>query len=285
MANVLQSGIASVERVFELLDADEQEPDAAEPLTDPRPRGRVEFDHVSFSYDPTPAHPGPVAGGRARPDGRHRGPHRRRQDHAGQPHHALLRARRRRHPRSTGSTSPRCARRELRSNIGMVLQDTWLFGGTIRDNIAYGNLDATEEQILEAARATLRRPLRALAARRLRHHPRRRGHQRQRRREAAPHHRPRLPRQPDDPHPRRGHQLGRHPHRGAHPGGDGGAALAAHQLRDRPPALHHPRRRHHPGDGRRADRGAGQPRRAARRGGAYSNLYNAQFTAAAAEVV
>ena len=45
-------------------------------------------------------------------------------------------------------------RHELRSNIGMVLQDTWLFGGTIRDNIAYGNLEATEEQILEAARAT-----------------------------------------------------------------------------------------------------------------------------------
>src|SRR5919201_1822901 len=43
---------------------------------------------------------------------------------------------------------------ELRANIGMVLQDTWLFGGTIRDNIAYGNLDATDEQILAAARAT-----------------------------------------------------------------------------------------------------------------------------------
>jgi ATP-binding cassette subfamily B protein len=45
-------------------------------------------------------------------------------------------------------------RSELRSNIGMVLQDTWLFGGTIRDNIAYGNPNATDEQILEAARAT-----------------------------------------------------------------------------------------------------------------------------------
>ncbi len=44
-------------------------------------------------------------------------------------------------------------RRELRSQFGMVLQDTWLFGGTIRDNIAYGRPDATEEQILEAARA------------------------------------------------------------------------------------------------------------------------------------
>jgi ATP-binding cassette subfamily B protein len=45
-------------------------------------------------------------------------------------------------------------RSDLRSNIGMVLQDTWLFGGTIRDNIAYGNLDATDEQIVEAAKAT-----------------------------------------------------------------------------------------------------------------------------------
>src|SRR6187402_1820030 len=45
-------------------------------------------------------------------------------------------------------------RHELRSNIGMGLQDTWMFGGTIRENIAYGNLDATEEQILEAAKAT-----------------------------------------------------------------------------------------------------------------------------------
>ena len=45
-------------------------------------------------------------------------------------------------------------RSELRSNIGMVLQDTWMFGGTIRENIAYGNLEASEEQIVEAARAT-----------------------------------------------------------------------------------------------------------------------------------
>ncbi len=56
--------------------------------------------------------------------------------------------------RSTASTSRRCDASELRENMGMVLQDTWLFGGTIRENIAYGNLDATEEQILEAARAT-----------------------------------------------------------------------------------------------------------------------------------
>ena len=111
-------------------------------------------------------------------------------------------------------------RAELRSHIGMVLQDTWLFGGTIRDNIAYGNPDATEETILEAARATYVDRFVHSPARRLRHADQRRGRQHQRRPEAAAHDRPRLPRRPLDPHPRRGHQLGRHPHRGAGAGGD-----------------------------------------------------------------
>ena len=111
-------------------------------------------------------------------------------------------------------------RQALRSEIGMVLQDTWLFGGTIRDNLAYGNPDATEEQILEAATSHLRRPLRALAPRRLRHRGRRRRRQPLRRREAAGDDRPRIPRRPGDPDPRRGDELGRHPHRGADPGGD-----------------------------------------------------------------
>ena len=57
----------------------------------------------------------------------------------------------------------------------MVLQDTWLFGGTIRDNIAYGNPAATEEQILAAAERHLRRPVRAQPPRRLRHRDRRGG--------------------------------------------------------------------------------------------------------------
>ena len=69
-------------------------------------------------------------------------------------------------------------RADLRSRMGMVLQDTWLFGGTIRDNIAYGRPDATEEEIHAAAARGLRRPIRALAARRLRHGARRRGRQR-----------------------------------------------------------------------------------------------------------
>jgi ATP-binding cassette subfamily B multidrug efflux pump len=152
MANLFQSGIASAERVFELLDAEEQTPEAA-PSEAPEALGRVEFDHVSFSYSPekplitdlslvaepgqTVAIVGPTGAGKTTPV------------------HLILRfyeldgGR----IRIDGRDIAEIPRQELRSNIGMVLQDTWLFGGSIRDNIAYGNLDATEEQILEAAKA------------------------------------------------------------------------------------------------------------------------------------
>jgi ATP-binding cassette subfamily B multidrug efflux pump len=154
MANTLQSGVASAERVFEFLDAPEQSPDDASPLHDERPLGRIEFDHVDFSYDPaiplitdlsliaepgqTVAIVGPTGAGKT----------------------TLVNLIMRFYEldggtiRLDGNDIAHMARRELRSNIGMVLQDTWLFNGTIRDNIAYGNLSATEEQILEAARAT-----------------------------------------------------------------------------------------------------------------------------------
>jgi ATP-binding cassette subfamily B protein len=154
MANVLQSGIASAERVFALLDVDEQNPDDVVPLLDLSPRGRIEFDHVSFSYDPAnplikdlslvaePGHTiaivGPTGAGKT----------------------TLVNLIMRFYEIDSGTITldgvdvSKMRRSDLRSNIGMVLQDTWLFSGTIRENIAYGNLDATDEDILAAARAT-----------------------------------------------------------------------------------------------------------------------------------
>ena len=138
MANLIQSGVASAERVFALLDAPEQSADPA-PVTFDRVRGEVAFDDVSFRYladKPLIQH---LSLGRAAgPDRGHRGPDRSRQDDAGQPADALLR-------RGLGADHPGrgghrhdAATEQLREEIGMVLQDTWLFGGTIAENIAYG---------------------------------------------------------------------------------------------------------------------------------------------------
>jgi ATP-binding cassette subfamily B multidrug efflux pump len=90
MANLLQSGVASAERVFEVLDAPEQSADASPAVTPEKVLGRVAFEDVSFSYDPAAAHRAPGPGGRAGPDHRHRRAHRCRQDHAGQSPAPLL---------------------------------------------------------------------------------------------------------------------------------------------------------------------------------------------------
>ena len=98
MMNVFQSGIASLERVLELLDTDEQSADPPLPATLPPVAGRVGFEDVTFSYAPdVPPHRAPLARRRARRDGGDRRAHRRRQDDARQPDHAVLRARRRPH--------------------------------------------------------------------------------------------------------------------------------------------------------------------------------------------
>ncbi len=155
MMNLLQSGVASAERVFELLDADEEPTDADGAAAAPAARrGEVAFEHVAFSYDPevsliedlslvarpgqTVAIVGPTGAGKT----------------------TLVNLVMRFYDVDAGritidgvdiTAMPRAA---LRSQIGMVLQDTWLFEGTIRDNIAYGRPGATEEEILEAAQAT-----------------------------------------------------------------------------------------------------------------------------------
>lgn len=154
MANLIQSGVASAERVFEVLDAEEQRPDPVAPEVPERSDGRVEFDGVSFSYSPdapliedldlhvepgqTVAIVGPTGAGKTTLV------------------NLVLRFYELDGGRITldGVDITRMSRAGLRSRIGMVLQDTWLFGGTIGDNIAYGRPGASRADVQAAAEAT-----------------------------------------------------------------------------------------------------------------------------------
>ncbi|MGW2630727.1 ABC transporter ATP-binding protein [Streptomyces chattanoogensis] len=155
MANLVQSGVASAERVFELLDAKEQDPDAELPARPEHITGRVAFESVSFSYSADKpliedlslaVHPGQTVA-IVGPTG------------AGKTTlvNLLMRFYEVRGGRITldGVDIAAMSREELRANIGMVLQDTWLFGGTIAENIAYGAPEGTSlDKVIEAARAT-----------------------------------------------------------------------------------------------------------------------------------
>jgi ATP-binding cassette subfamily B multidrug efflux pump len=154
MANLLQSGIASAERVFALLDAVEQSPDLPEPARPAEVRGQVSFEHVSFRYRPdrpliedlsltvepgqTVAIVGPTGAGKT----------------------TLVNLLMRFYEVDSGRILldgvdiAQMSREELRGLTGMVLQDAWLFGGTIEENIAYGATSATHDQVVEAAKAT-----------------------------------------------------------------------------------------------------------------------------------
>ncbi|WP_308531135.1 ABC transporter ATP-binding protein [uncultured Paenibacillus sp.] len=152
IANIIQSTVASAERVFEILDEEEQVPETANPAVLERPRGDVAFNHVQFGYDPehlliedmnidvkqgqTIAIVGPTGAGKT----------------------TLINLLMRFYEVNGGSITvdgvniAEMKRGDLRSLFGMVLQDTWLFNGTIRDNIAYGREGATEEEVVRAAK-------------------------------------------------------------------------------------------------------------------------------------
>jgi len=165
MANSLQSGVASAERIFDFLDAEEMEPDTgattfaaargeAESPEEEEVHGRIVFDHVRFGYNPGTevikdlslsvepgqmvAIIGPTGAGKT----------------------TLVNLLMRFYELDSGSISIdgvdiRDLHKEtLRSHTGMVLQDTWLFEGSIGDNIAFGREGATHEEVVEAARAT-----------------------------------------------------------------------------------------------------------------------------------
>jgi ATP-binding cassette subfamily B multidrug efflux pump len=155
MANMLQSGVASAERTFELLDADEQEPDTQSAELPERTNGHVEFERVSFAYSADkpliedlsfsaePGHTVAIVG----PTG------------AGKT--TLVNLVMRFYELTGGRILldgvdiTALSRAELRSQVGMVLQDAWLFNGTIRENIRYGRLTATDEEVVAAAEATM----------------------------------------------------------------------------------------------------------------------------------
>ena len=154
MTTLLQSGVASAERVFELLDAPEEPLDHTTASTPGRATGEVSMEGVRFSYDPerplitdlsltarpgqTVAIVGPTGAGKT----------------------TLVNLLMRFYDldggtiRLDGVDIRTRTRQALRAQTGMVLQDAWLFAGTIRDNIAYGRPGATEDEVLAAARAT-----------------------------------------------------------------------------------------------------------------------------------
>ncbi len=153
IANILQSTIASAERVFELLDEQEEEAEAANPKSIENPLGYVSFEHVDFGYKQDQlliedmnihvkpgqkvAIVGPTGAGKT----------------------TLINLLMRFYEIQGGSICidgvniKDMRRAELHSLFGMVLQDTWLFNGTIAENIAYGRIDATKDEIIEAAKA------------------------------------------------------------------------------------------------------------------------------------
>lgn len=153
MINTLQSALASAERTFELLDDEEEVSDTKEPINLKRAKGEISFEHISFGYTPDnilmkdinfnvkPGQKIAVVGS------------------TGAGKTTLINLLMRFYELNEGKilidgiSSVDMTRKGLRQNFGMVLQDTWIFGGTVAENIAYGKTKATREEIIEAAKA------------------------------------------------------------------------------------------------------------------------------------
>jgi len=155
IANVIQSSMAAAERVFILLDEEEEAPDPAEAPVVEKPKGAVKVSKINFDYDPTVplirdwnmttrpgkmvAIVGPTGAGKT----------------------TIVNLLMRFYEVNSGTISVDgidtsiMKRADVRKLFGMVLQDTWLYSGTIRENIAYGKDDATEEEIIQAADTAL----------------------------------------------------------------------------------------------------------------------------------
>ena len=153
MINTLQSALASAERTFELLDDEEEVPDTKKPINLKRAKGEISFEHISFGYTPDnilmkdinfnvkPGQKIAVVGS------------------TGAGKTTLINLLMRFYEINSGKilidgiSSTDMTRKGLRQNFGMVLQDTWIFRGTVAENIAYGKPKATREEIIEAAKA------------------------------------------------------------------------------------------------------------------------------------
>lgn len=153
IANIIQSTIAAAERVFEVLDEEEEVKETNNPVNVAFSKGEVHFEHVHFGYKPdallfndininvlpgqTVAIVGPTGAGKT----------------------TLINLLMRFYETNSGTikidgiNTLNMSRDDLRKTFGMVLQDTWLFNGTIKDNIAYGHLDTTDEEVFKAAEA------------------------------------------------------------------------------------------------------------------------------------
>ena len=242
ISNQLQMTVAAAERIFQFLDEWEEPEEAPKLRTqDLDIRGDIVFDHVRFGYEDSQelvihdfsavvkagqkvAIVGPTGAGKT----------------------TMVKLLMRFHDLKGGQITldghpiTDFSRTDLRSQFGMVLQDAWLYSGTILENIRYGRLSATDEEVKEAAQACPGRPLYPHPARRLSDGTQRGKHQCVPGAKAAADHCPGHLGRLQGADFGRGHQFGGHPHRGADPAGHGQSDEGPHQLYHRPPAVHHP---------------------------------------------